>query len=266
MKKNRLKTTIMSLIITLSFLCSSMGVYASSITVNMADATVGEYYEQSTTLDFVGDVSLDGGIENGDGLEVTSYEKSVTIKGTPTTATDSATLRVYDSGDDNYADLKFAIKPPVPKTSAVVNTAAVNSPAETTHIHSYEWETVKEPTEDSDGEMAYVCKCGAVIYSMPLTGQSAFIINSANKILNAGPGATINISTTHWISFNTVIRDAIKMRPDVTIVVDFLSEGHKGEPLSFTIPAGYNVDVFFNEEGWAGFCFIREYLLKHVNQ
>ena len=261
MKKNRLKTTIMSLVITLSFLCSSMGVYASGITVNMADATVGEYYEQSATLDFVGDVSLDGGIENGDGLEVTSSGKTVTIKGTPTTATNSATLRVYDSEDDNFADLQFAIKPPVPKTSAVVNTSV-----ETVHEHRYEWVTVKEPTEDSDGEMAYVCKCGAVMYSMPLTGQSTFIINSANKILNAGPGATIHISTTHWISFNTVIRDAIKKRPDVTIVVDFLSEGHKGEPLSFTIPAGYNVDVLFDKDGWAGFCFVREYLLNHVNQ
>ena len=258
--KNRLRFVIMSLIVTLSSLCVPMGVYASGITVNMADATVGEYYEQSTTLDFVGDVSLDGGIENGDGLEVTSSEKTVTIKGTPTTATNNATLRVYDSEDDNYADLQFAIKPPVPKKNV---TYKPEESAPAPHVHSYEWITTQEPTEESDGEMVYVCKCGAVMYRMPVTGQSAFIINAANKISNAGPGATIRISTTHWKSFNILIRDALKKRKDVTLIVDFLSEGHKGEPLSFTIPAGYDVDVLFDKNGWAGFCFVREYLNEH---
>ncbi|MCR5093406.1 MAG: hypothetical protein K6B72_05485 [Lachnospiraceae bacterium] len=125
------------------------------------------------------------------------------------------------------------------------------------HVHEYVWETTKEPTEEEDGEECYICKgCGAVQYRIPLTGCGAFNINTMNKILNAKPGETLHISTTHWISFHKMIGDALAQRPDVTLVVDFLSEGHKGEPMSFTIPAGAGGPALFNADGYAGFHYL----------
>jgi hypothetical protein len=139
----------------------------------------------------------------------------------------------------------------------VAQQAAVQPQYIPPHVHEYVWETTKEPTEEEDGEECYICKgCGAVQYRIPLTGCGAFNINTMNRILNAKPGETLHISTTHWLSFHKMIGDALAKRPDVTLVVDFLSEGHKGDPMSFTIPAGAGGPALFNADGYAGFHYL----------
>lgn len=103
--------------------------------------------------------------------------------------------------------------------------------------------------------MQYRCECGAVQYSIPLTGCSVFNTDVMDSILNAAPGATVHYSTTRWISFHKAVGDSLAKRPDITLVVDFLSGGYRGVPMQFTIPAGTDIAPLFNEEGYAGFLF-----------
>ena len=85
-----------------------------------------------------------------------------------------------------------------------------------------------------------------------LSALGVFEVEFANKILKAGPGATVYIDCKPWNSFGWAIRDAMKKRPDVTIKASFLSEGYKGTPLKVTIPAA-RTDLFDNN-GYLGLC------------
>ena len=125
------------------------------------------------------------------------------------------------------------------------------------HVHNYEWRTLKEATEDEDGEYAYVCRtCGDVRYRVPIGAYATFNINTQNKIRNAAKDATVEISTTRWISFHRMVMDALKERPDVTLKVNYLSDGYKGDPMTFTIPAGTDTGALPDENGYAGFKFL----------
>ncbi|SCX89685.1 hypothetical protein SAMN02910292_00405 [Lachnospiraceae bacterium XBB2008] len=123
--------------------------------------------------------------------------------------------------------------------------------------HDYEWRTLKEATEDEDGEYAYVCRtCGDVRYRVPIGAYATFNINTQNKIRNAAKDATVEISTTRWISFHRMVMDALRERPDVTLKVNYLSDGYKGDPMTFTIPAGTDTGALPDENGYAGFKFL----------
>ena len=122
--------------------------------------------------------------------------------------------------------------------------------------HSYEWQTITAATATADGEEAYMCtKCGDVKERRGLSAMGVFEVEFANKILKAGPGATVYIDCKPWNSFGWAIRDAMKKRPDVTIKASFLSEGYKGTPLKVTIPAA-RTDLFDNN-GYLGLCRAR---------
>ena len=119
--------------------------------------------------------------------------------------------------------------------------------------HNYEWQTITAATATADGEEAYMCtKCGDVKERRGLSAMGVFEVEFANKILKAGPGATVYIDCKPWNSFGWAIRDAMKKRPDVTIKASFLSEGYKGTPLKVTIPVA-RTDLFDNN-GYLGLC------------
>ncbi len=125
------------------------------------------------------------------------------------------------------------------------------------HKHSYEWQEVRAATEDADGEMIYVCTiCGDVLYREATSAYNVFNINLMNKILKAAPGATVTVDTDKWISFHHMIIDTLAKRPDVTLKINFLSEGHKGIPMSVTIPAGADYPKLIDENGFTGFLFL----------
>ena len=50
--------------------------------------------------------------------------------------------------------------------------------------------------------------------------------------------------------------DALRERPDVTLKVNYLSDGYKGDPMTFTIPAGTDTGALPDENGYAGFKFL----------
>ncbi len=125
------------------------------------------------------------------------------------------------------------------------------------HEHRYSWQTVSEATEESDGVMAYVCEiCGEKKYIVPLTAYYVFNKNTAEKIKKAKNGEHITITTDRWISFHKMVADALKARPDVSVTVEYLDEGYKGNRCSFTIPAGADVDTLFGKEDFAGFLYL----------
>ncbi|MCR4990860.1 MAG: hypothetical protein K6A38_08365 [Lachnospiraceae bacterium] len=122
------------------------------------------------------------------------------------------------------------------------------------HVHSYEWKVTQEPTADADVEEIYVCECGDVKYRQGLSAMGAFDRESADKVLKAGYGAIVNIETSHWNSLGRTIKEAMIKRSDVSVKFSFLSEGHKGTRLNLTIPAGYDINSLYDENGFCGLC------------
>ena len=135
------------------------------------------------------------------------------------------------------------------------NNDLLNPPANT-HNHSYEWVEIKAATEDENGEYVYKCNCGNVLYSAPSNAMGVFVKDTIEKIQRAGNGATVVIDTKRWYSFSKSVFDALAARPDVTLTVNYLSEGYKGDPMTFTIPAGTDVSTLPDEKGFAGFTFL----------
>ena len=121
------------------------------------------------------------------------------------------------------------------------------------HVHSYKWETVKEPTEKEDGLEVYKCTgCGDIKAKNVLSAQTVFEAEIIKKIEKCPLNGTVYVETIPWNSFGRGVRDAMIKRPDVTIKASFLSEGHKGIPLKVTIPCS-RADLF-DSNGYLGLC------------
>ncbi len=126
-----------------------------------------------------------------------------------------------------------------------------------THEHNYEWHESRAATEDADGEMIYVCTiCGDVKYREATSAYNVFNAAVMEKIRKAAPGATVVVDTNKWISFHHMIMDMLAERPDVTLKINFLSEGHKGTPMTVTIPAGADYKSLVDKNGFTGFLFL----------
>ena len=132
-----------------------------------------------------------------------------------------------------------------------------NDGGDWTHEHHYEWVVTREATEDEGGEEAYMCECGAVLYRAPISAAGVFIKNTINKIINAKPGETVEITTEKWLTFNKDVADALSTRPDITLKINYREEGHKGPRLSTTLPKGTDLHKYLNDEGYVGFLYLR---------
>ncbi len=124
------------------------------------------------------------------------------------------------------------------------------------HVHVYEWDTINA-TADQDGEMRYQCRiCGDIQTRVPITAYYIFNKETTEKIRRAKQGETVKIETARWISFHKMVMEALADRPDVTLEVSFLDEGHKGTRKSFSIPAGTDTKSLVDDKGFAGFIFL----------
>ncbi len=124
------------------------------------------------------------------------------------------------------------------------------------HVHVYEWDTI-QATADQDGEMRYQCRiCGDIQTRVPITAYYVFNKETTERIRKAKQGETVKIETARWISFHKMVMQALSERPDVTLEVSFLDEGHKGTRKTFTIPAGTDVMSLVDDKGFAGFIFL----------
>ena len=124
------------------------------------------------------------------------------------------------------------------------------------HVHVYEWDTINA-TADQDGEMRYQCRiCGDIQTRVPITAYYIFNKETTEKIRRAKQGETVKIETARWISFHKMVMEALAERPDVTLEVSFLDEGHKGTRKNFTIPAGTDTKSLVDDKGFAGFIYL----------
>lgn len=133
--------------------------------------------------------------------------------------------------------------------------------AEYHHEHNFVWQVTRKATPTVDGEMIYTCKeCGAVAQRLPISGYAAFNEDAANKIKNAKPGAEVVISTQKWISLYSIAWNELAKRPDVKLVIDYQD---KGKTYEVVIPAGTDVKMLMNNEGYAGFLFLSGKFGRH---
>lgn len=79
--------------------------------------------------------------------------------------------------------------------------------------------------------------------------------NVAKKITNATPSKKLTVSTAVYTSFPSYVIEALDKRPDVTLVVNWVS--NDGQELTFTIPAGTDVMKVLDENGFAGFLYLQ---------
>jgi hypothetical protein len=152
---------------------------------------------------------------------------------------------------------------PVPEAAPqpVVYVAPAPAPEpvgpEYVHEHNYFWQEGIHATEDNNGELEYICpECGEVIFRVPTSAYAVFNSNAQQKILTAPAGSKVTVDTERWISFHKSVLQALAYRPDVSLEVNFLSEGHKGDRMSFTIPAGTDINALLNNEDYCGFLYL----------
>lgn len=125
------------------------------------------------------------------------------------------------------------------------------------HEHAYKLVHTIEATETTDGEYAFKCECGHVLYTIPESGIVAFLRNTVAKIEKAPANSTVRIQTSIWMTFNKAVCEALAKRPDVTLEISYLSEGTKGERYITTIPAGTDLSQHLDQNNCVGFLCLK---------
>lgn len=125
--------------------------------------------------------------------------------------------------------------------------------------HVWEKVSVNNATATNDAVSAQQCiKCGAINrYEMiPNSAYASFLEETANTILNAKQEEVV-INTQIWTSFNRTVFHAIQSRPDVSVNVNYF---YKGKQYALRIPAGVDVSLLMDANGYGGFRYIDQVL------
>lgn len=123
------------------------------------------------------------------------------------------------------------------------------------HSSSLIYEVEKEANADQDALLAGKCsKCGEILsYSyMANSAYAAFLRDAIGAVQKAEAGEVI-IDAGRWISFNQTVLDAVSLRPDVSVTVNYRYEGKE---YTVTIPAGAEVKELADENGYCGFRYL----------
>ena len=117
------------------------------------------------------------------------------------------------------------------------------------HVHSFTWQTICEPTPDSDGLEGEVCSCGATRNTQPLSAYGYALNDYATSMINAAKsGQTMTFEFGEWNSFpkSFMAKLVDKSAQNVTFVFHYNWNHVKQE---ITIPAGTPIDLNFD---WYG--------------
>ncbi|MDE6202197.1 MAG: hypothetical protein K2G19_01830 [Lachnospiraceae bacterium] len=117
------------------------------------------------------------------------------------------------------------------------------------------YDVVKEADAEHDALLAGKCGiCGGILsYSdVPNTAYAAFLRGAAEAIQNAQPGE-VTITTSRWVSFDRKVLEAIALRPDVSVTVNYR---YGGKDYTVTVPAGADVSGLADENGFCGFRYL----------
>lgn len=126
--------------------------------------------------------------------------------------------------------------------------------------HECDYFLIEPATPEKDAVQAYQCTdCGAVLEykDVPNSAYTAFLKEAEKLIQSASPQSEIIISTDRWVSFNRDVLEAMKVRQDITVQVNYR---YQGENCSLVMPAGVDVELLMDENGFAGFRYIEEIL------
>lgn len=119
------------------------------------------------------------------------------------------------------------------------------------------YDVVKEADAEHDALLAGQCGiCGGILsYShVPNTAYAVFLKEAAETILNAQPEEVV-ISTRLWCSFDRKVLEAMALRPDVPVTVNYR---YDGKDYTVTVPAGADVSGLADENGFCGFRYLDE--------
>lgn len=64
---------------------------------------------------------------------------------------------------------------------------------------------------------------------------------------------TLTISNPEWYSFDRKTLDALRGRSDMSLTIIFQ---YMGKKYSFVIPAGFDLDLLQDSDGWYGFMYL----------
>ena len=110
------------------------------------------------------------------------------------------------------------------------------------HVHSYEWVSVKGATDGEDEVMQYRCSCGDVKQEMKVANSAFnnFNQSTANQISKAAAGSTVRVEMGSFTAIHQMIFDAMRQRTDVNVDFIFRNEGHM---YSLSVPGGANLST-----------------------
>lgn len=118
------------------------------------------------------------------------------------------------------------------------------------HTHNYQYQVLKAPSVDADGEEAEVCTiCDDIRNRQPISAMGYALYDYAVPMINASkPGQTITFEFKEWNSFPRAFMEKIaaKSAEGVTFVFHYNWNHVKQE---ITIPAGTEVSLEF---AWNG--------------
>ncbi len=125
------------------------------------------------------------------------------------------------------------------------------------HVHKFRWIAKMNESESAEGTINYMCtECGKIWYFRPIEAYYAFQGDVARRIEVAPENGIVNVKTSHFISFNKQVMQALAERQDVSVKVSFLDQEYKGNRVSFTIPAGQDTVALLDKNGYAGFLYL----------
>ena len=126
---------------------------------------------------------------------------------------------------------------------------STNASGNGSHVHNFTWQTITEPTKDSDGLEGEVCSCGATRNTQPLSAFGFILNDYAPSLIKAAkPGQTVTFEFGEWNSFpkSFMAKLVDKSAQNVTFVFKY-KWNHKAQTI--TIPAGTPIDLNFD---WYG--------------
>lgn len=97
-----------------------------------------------------------------------------------------------------------------------------SAPATSSHTHNYEWNTLVDPTTEQDGVEAYICSCGDIQATQPISAAHNILKSNADAVKNAKAGATVVVelgrlnSLPKWFVTKLVERDDLNVTLKIT--------------------------------------------------
>ncbi|MBO5998700.1 MAG: Ig-like domain-containing protein [Lachnospiraceae bacterium] len=99
---------------------------------------------------------------------------------------------------------------------------------------------------------------GAATAAQPATAthDPMFVYNTCAAILAAPQGGTAAVASARPLAYDANVANALKLRPDVTLVVTFPFNGHN---FAMALPKGYNLSAKLDATGWVDFLVLCNY-------